>query len=151
METQKCPNCNTEIPLDAKVCSFCGKVLVEDDTVKTTPAAASGNLTKPLVAAAAAVIGIIVMLAYRAWLGFPIYLVGFIFAFLQIKGAQEAFGGNIVEYLKDAVKNGDIAAKITAVTVASLPIALGFAIYGFVVGDSMKEYDELIDEYNSYF
>ena len=140
METKKCPTCQNEIPSDANVCTFCGtKLTNEASPQKGKIDFGDDNTKKAILSAIIAVIGIIVMFAYRAWLGVPIYLVGFLIAVMQLRGDFEAEGGSLVEFIKDRLKNGDIGTKILTAVVAILPFVLIVGIIWYIVVDSFRD------------
>ena len=143
METKKCPNCNNDIPADATVCPLCGKSLAENTDVKKE---SDGNMKKSLIAAALAVIGIIIMLAFRAWLGVPIYLIGFFIAVKSLKEGNEAVGGEFVDYLKESLKGKDLSAKINTIVVAIAPIVLVVGVFFYIYVDSARQVEAI---YNS--
>ncbi len=150
METKKCPNCGNDIPAETTVCPLCGKSFAESiGSAQNNGSKLSfeGNMKLSLIAAALAVIGIIVMIAYRAWLGLPIYIIGFLIAGKSVKDGHEAFGGTIVEYLKDSIKSKDLSTKINAIVVVIAPIVFFAGIYGIIFKDSQREVDALFDYY----
>lgn len=71
METKKCPNCQNEMPADANLCPYCGTNM--NSNINNTPdnkssIADNGNTKRGLLVALLAVLGIVIMFAYRAWL-----------------------------------------------------------------------------------
>lgn len=143
METKKCPNCQNEMPADANLCPYCGTNM--NGNINNTPTnnikSDSGNLKRGLLVTALAVLGIIIMFAFRAWLGIPIYLVAFFIAAMQIKNEYEAEGGALDEFIKDCIKNKDIGTKLMMIIVLILPIVLIIGTYRWIVTDTYRDVD----------
>lgn len=150
METKKCPNCQNEMPADANLCPYCGTNMngnINNTSDNKSSIADNGNTKRGLLVALLAVLGIVIMFAYRAWLGIPIYLVAFFIAVMQIRNEYEAEGGALDEFIKDCIKNKDIGTKIMTIIVLILPIVLIVGTICWIHLDSMREAEALYDSF----
>lgn len=148
METKQCPNCKNEMPVDANLCPYCGTNMngnINRNINTTNYKINLGNdsTKRGLLVALLAVIGIIVMFAYRAWLGIPIYLVAFFIAVMQIRNEYEAEGGALDEFIKDCIKNKDLGTKMMTVTVLIAPIVLIVGAVCWIYLDTSRQVDAI--------
>ncbi len=141
METKKCPNCQNEMPADANLCPYCGTNMNSNinNTPDNKPKLDSGNIKRGLLVALLAVLSIVIMFAYRAWLGIPIYLVAFFIAVMQIRNEYEAEGGALDEFIKDCIKNKDIGTKLMMIVVLILPVVLIIGTYRWIFTDTYRD------------
>lgn len=139
METKKCPNCQNEVPVDSNLCPYCGTNMNSNINTPDNKSVDNGNIKRGLLVALLAIIGIVVMFAFRAWLGVPIYLVAFFIAAMQLRKEYEAEGGTLGEFIKDCIKNKDIGTKLMTVTVLILPIVLIIGAYRWIITDSYRD------------
>ena len=91
-QKQICPKCGKEIPNDVELCPSCGTRVREKKPIATqsTTEQEKSRKTSALVYLAIALVGIIVIFAYRAWLGGLIYLVAGGLSIMALNSDYEA-------------------------------------------------------------
>lgn len=106
-----------------------------------------------------AVIGIIVVFTYRAWLGGIIYLVAGIMADIALRGSLKERTGEeypnyvlammsekkiaLPKYVKDGMKNSDIVEKILSIMIVMLPVVIIACIILWITWDTSRTVDDI--------
>ena len=106
-----------------------------------------------------AVIGIIIIFAYRAWLGGAIYLVAGIIADFALRGSLKERTGEeypnyvlamisekkiaLPKYVKDGMKNNDIVEKVLSVMIVILPVVIIACIILWITWDTSRTVDDI--------
>lgn len=149
-----CPNCKNEVSAEADICPLCGANLKgKTNTPKTGFSLDSNNLKKGIIVLALAVVGIIVMLAFRAWLGVPIYTIAAVIAIMHLRSEAEANGGALGDFIKDCLKNGDIGLKLMTVVVMLLPVVLIVGTIFYIYVDTERRVNAMFSmiSYTNFF
>lgn len=126
---------------NAELCTSCGTRVKERKPVATKNAEEKTNSrqTTALICLAIAVIGIIVIFAYRAWLGGLIYLIAGGIAAMTLKSDYEANdSSSLPSYVMTCIKEKDIWNKIIAIIVVIIPIVVIIATYRWIVVDTER-------------
>lgn len=108
-----------------------------------------------------AVVSIIVIFAYRAWLGGAIYLVAGIIADFALRaGLKEKTGEEypnyvlalisekkitMPKYVKDGLKSGNIIEKILSFMVIVLPVVIIVCVILWITWDTNRQVDDIYD------
>ncbi|MBE6846136.1 MAG: hypothetical protein E7508_10650 [Ruminococcus sp.] len=112
-----------------------------------------------LVSILAAIIGIIVIFTYRAWLGGVIYLVAGIMADIALRGSLKERTGEeypnyvlammsekkiaLPKYVKDGMKNSDIVEKILSIMIVMLPVVIIVCVILWITWDTSRTVDDI--------
>lgn len=141
-----CPKCGKEIPSNAELCISCGtRVKEKTVTTKNTEKTTSSRQTIALICLVIAVVGIIVLFAYRAWLGGLIYLAASGISFMTLNGDYEANNSlSLPSYVMTCIKGKDIWNKIIALIVVIIPIVLMIASYRWIVVDTARQVEDIM-------
>ncbi len=136
----KCTKCGKETKLN--VCPSCGtkliKVELNDNDIK------KNNSTYEITLTVIAIIGIIIMYAYRAWLGGPIFLIAAYLAFVLLKEQYNSKKMNsVADYIKYVFKEETITRKIVCAVVMIAPVILVIATYRWIVVDTQRMVDSM--------
>lgn len=106
-----------------------------------------------------AVIGIVIIFAYRAWLGGAIYLVAGIMADIALRGSLKERTGEeypnyvlamisekkiaLPKYVKDGMKNSDIVEKILSIMIVMLPVVIIACVILWITWDTSRTVDDI--------
>lgn len=136
----QCNNCGNYS--DFNVCTVCGMKVVETNIeIKEVQ---KNNISYEKMLVIFAIIGILTMYGYRAWLGGPIYLISAYLAFTILKEQYNEMGINFVtDYVKHVFSKDNITRKMICVIVMLAPIVSMVALYRWVVVDTMRMVDSL--------
>lgn len=148
-EKKVCPKCGKEIPANAELCPSCGTRVKEKKTIAAPPPEEKKSSRKitALMSLAIAILGIIVIFAYRAWLGGLIYLAAGGISLMALKSDFEANdSASLPSYVMSCIKGKDIWNKIIAIVVALIPIVVIFATYRWISVDTAREVDEIMGD-----
>ena len=105
------------------------------------------NREKRLVYLAIALVGIIVIFAYRAWLGGLIYLVAGGLSIMALNSDYEAnHSPSLPSYIMSCLKGKDIWNKILAIIIVLIPILVIFSTYRWIVVDTAREVDSMMSD-----
>lgn len=132
METKKCDNCGNEISVNAEICPYCGKSFSEKLSPDSSKLSLKGDDKMAIISVIIAVLGIVVTFACMAWLGIPIYLVGFFISAMTLRSEIDAQGGSFIDVIKDCLKNKGIVARLMAIVVLIMPIVLVIGIFIYI-------------------
>lgn len=141
MENLKCKNCKMDITCNDEICPYCGTVQKQSVNSLASKPIKHSNLKDAKVSLGVSVLGLLIILFYRAWLGTPIYLVGFYLALKNMRSEYEADGGTLEEFLKNAIQSDDLGTKIMIWICITAPIVLIFAFFMWLIGDTERAYD----------
>ena len=148
-QKQICPKCGKEIPNDVELCPSCGTRVREKKPIATqsTTEQEKSRKTSALVYLAIALVGIIVIFAYRAWLGGLIYLVAGGLSIMALNSDYEAnLSPSLPSYIMSCLKGKDIWNKILAIIIVLIPILVIFSTYRWIVVDTAREVDSMMSD-----
>ncbi|MGN0620635.1 MAG: hypothetical protein ACI4I9_02105 [Porcipelethomonas sp.] len=108
-----------------------------------------------------AVIGIVIIFAYRAWLGGIIYLVAGIIADFALRASLKEKNGaeypnyvlamlsekkiSMPKYVKDGLKSKDIIEKILSFMIVVLPVVIIACVILWITWDTSRQVDDIYD------
>lgn len=145
MENQKCPQCGNEVPRNADLCVSCGARVKQPTKNSEQPMQVEkNNITFALVTGIICIFGVIVLYAYRAWLGGLIYGFGALLAIVALKKAYENDDKiSAWDYIKQCFTGKDIGKKIMIVVSVLLLIVEIIATYRWIVVDTIRQVESL--------
>ncbi|MGN0585297.1 MAG: hypothetical protein ACI4JD_07565 [Ruminococcus sp.] len=117
-----------------------------------------------IVSILVAVVSIIVIIAYRAWLGGIIYLAAGIIADFALRASLKEKTGEeypnyvlalisekkitLPKYIKDGMKSADIIEKILSYMIILLPVVIVVCIVLWITWDTSRQVDDIYDSIN---
>ena len=113
-----------------------------------------------------AIIGIVVIFAYRAWLGGIIFVVAGVVADTALRGSLKERTGEeypnyviamitekkvtMPKYVMDAFKGTDIIEKVLACVIMAIPVVVVLCVILWITWDTHREVNDIYDAYNPY-
>lgn len=139
-----CPNCKNEVSEEKSICPFCGTNLNgETNKTKQNLSVDSNSIKKGILSAVLGILGIIIMLAYRAWLGVPIYAVGAVIAILHLRNEYTTASGSLIDFIKDNLKSKDIGLILMTVVAVLLPVVVVVGSIFWIYVDTEREVEAM--------
>ena len=149
MSNKACPKCGKPVSDTLELCPNCGYrikehiVPVSKNEKKSGPSKNTGYIV-----AVIAIIGVILMFAFRAWLGGLIYFVAALISWNTLNGEYEANkSSSLPEYVLSCVREGDVPRKIMGLVLLLLPLVVVIASHRWIVVDTQRSVDAMFKDY----
>ena len=141
-----CPKCKKEVSDNVNLCPSCGAVLKEKQKVDENEKKENNNKalnSKGITSAIFAVLGILVIYGYRAWLGGLIYVFAASISIITLKDLYADFKENSLSgFIVKCFKSDNIGEKIMIFIALLLPIIVIISAYRWITVDTVRQVND---------
>lgn len=150
---RQCPKCGNWVKENFNVCTKCGTVLSVRKITSIDLSEDKLKITKKLGMGVGAFtfIALVLLFQVSAMLGMILYFIAFAIAINAFKDDERISKGNYAELVKECFRKENLLSKgILMAVILIVPIVLSVGLYRWIITDTIREVDNMYNQYGGY-